>query len=173
VVAAGVVVTMLAGGCSFFVMRAPAPPKKPRVNVACTEERYAPAIDLGSFAGSIGYAFASGGDAQILVPALIGSAVYLASAVYGFRVSNECVLAKDEAYKFHARELRGQTALLRRIAEASESESAEDEDDGDGEKAAPARPAAPPVKPPASPPPATPEQAQPPAPAREAPPAAP
>jgi hypothetical protein len=94
-------------GCSVFALRAPDPTRKPGVDVACTVDNYAPAMDVSLVASSAGAAVAY---EEARVPALLGVAMFIGSAIYGYSTTAKCARSKDEAYAYHA-------ALLERIGD--------------------------------------------------------
>ena len=99
-------------GCSVFAVRRPATAKAERVDVACTSDPYAPALDVGSAAGGVASLLASDSvnDSPGLV--LIGTAAFLLSAVYGYYWTAECAEQKNLAYEAHAEMLLRQMQLM-------------------------------------------------------------
>jgi len=89
--------------------------------VACTLERYAPALDVIATASNlVGFvdAVSTGADPAVDVLTLVAAGAYLGSAVYGYVTTSRCADAKDDAYRFHAKQLTEQVWLLGELVDA-------------------------------------------------------
>ena len=98
-------------GCSLASVYGPAPSTKPRIDVSCTDERYAPAVDLGATAFLISDAIVTKSK-EVRGVALIGALGYGASMVYGYMTTRDCMEAKNAAYRYHTRMLQKQYDVL-------------------------------------------------------------
>lgn len=120
----GLVIAAMSSGCSVLLVRGPAHSSNSGTDVSCTEERYAPAFDAVSALSSTGsavYALHNNLDAAVQVGAILAAGAYIASSVYGYQTTNRCADAKDEAYRFHAQQLKEQARLLREILDTQRS----------------------------------------------------
>src|SRR6201986_1460325 len=81
-------------GCSFASVYGPVPSAKPRIDVSCTDERYAPALDVGAAAGSVVDAIASNNNA-VRAAGFVGVVGFGASAIYGDMVTRDCMEGKN------------------------------------------------------------------------------
>jgi hypothetical protein len=104
-------VVLSGSGCSLASVYGPAPSTKPRIDVSCTDERYAPAIDVGVAAGSVVGAIAAN-DKTERAFSFLGILGYGASAVYGYMTTRDCMEAKNAAYRYHTRMLQKQYDVL-------------------------------------------------------------
>jgi hypothetical protein len=98
-------------GCSFAAVYGPAASTKPRIDVSCTDERYAPALDVGASAVSLVDA-AETDSKTVRGAAIVAVVAYGASAVYGYLVTHDCMEAKNAAYRYHTRMLQKQYDVL-------------------------------------------------------------
>jgi hypothetical protein len=104
-------VVLSGAGCSLASVYGPTPSTKPRIDVSCTDERYAPAIDVGAAAGSVVGAIAAN-DKTERAFSFLGILGYGASAVYGYMTTHDCMEAKNAAYRYHTRMLQKQYDVL-------------------------------------------------------------
>jgi hypothetical protein len=104
-------VAMVGSGCSFASVYGPAPSIKPRIDVSCTDERYAPALDVGAAAGAVVESVAAS-DKTVRAAAFVAILGYGASAMYGYMTTHECTEAKNAAYRYHTRMLQKQYDVL-------------------------------------------------------------
>jgi hypothetical protein len=162
--------TLGAAGCSFAAVYGPAPATKPRIDVTCTDERYAPALDLAAAGVNLGE-LASGNLSDTKgarAAALLGALAFGASSIYGFVVTSECRDAKDAAYRYHTRILQRQYDVLDEFTSSSTpSDPVPGPAPGTVTSPNPSprpRPAPPPSPPPDAPPPDAPVTPAPPAP---------
>ena len=134
------VIGVTSSGCSVFAVRTPAKSKVERVDVACTSDPYAPALDVGSAVSGVASVIASDSvqDSPGLV--LVGTAAFLLSAVYGYYWTAECAEQKNLAYEAHAEMLLRQMQLMDTSVRVTRDKK---------------RPPPPPPPPPQRPPPAT------------------
>jgi hypothetical protein len=98
-------------GCSFASVYGPVPSTNSRINVSCTDERYAPALDVGAAAGSVVDALAAN-DKGARVAGFVGVVAFGASAIYGYMTTRDCMEAKNAAYRYHTRMLQKQYDVL-------------------------------------------------------------
>ncbi|HEX4404701.1 MAG TPA: hypothetical protein VH560_07725 [Polyangia bacterium] len=105
-------VCLAGSGCSFASAYGPVPSAKPRINVSCTDERYAPALDVGAAAGSVIDAVAANNNNGLRVVGFVGVLGFGASAIYGYMVTRDCMEAKNAAYRYHTRMLQNQYDVL-------------------------------------------------------------
>ena len=145
-------------GCSFAAVYGPAASTKPRIDVSCTDERYAPALDVGASAVSLVDA-AETDSKTVRGAAIVAVVAYGASAVYGYMTTHDCMEAKNAAYRYHTRMLQKQYDVLDEFTAAGTPSEA---------TPPPAPPSLPAPSPPSTPPSLPPSGAPP-----EAPPAAP
>jgi hypothetical protein len=89
-------------GCSLIAVMPPTKSQKPRVDVACTVDGYAPAIDLAGSTGGVATLFSNDPWTDSKALLLIGSAAYLGSGIYGLVTTGKCAKAKNAAYAYHA-----------------------------------------------------------------------
>jgi hypothetical protein len=94
-------------GCSIIAVTGPTPSQRPRVDVACTVDGYAPAIDRYLAAGLI-LGGLSGDDRlpDSKAAVVLTGGAYLASGLYGLHTIGKCAKAKNAAYAYHATLLR-------------------------------------------------------------------
>jgi hypothetical protein len=104
-------VVLSGSGCSFAAAYGPVPSTKPRIDVSCTDERYAPALDVGAAAGSVVGAIAAN-DNGLRAAGFVGVLGFGASAIYGYMVTRDCMEAKNAAYRYHTRMLQKQYDVL-------------------------------------------------------------
>jgi hypothetical protein len=104
-------VAMVGSGCSFASVYGPVPSTTPRIDVSCTDERYAPALDVGAAAGSVVDAIAANNNGLRAV-GFVGVLGFGASAIYGYMVTRDCMDAKNAAYRYHTRMLQKQYDVL-------------------------------------------------------------
>jgi hypothetical protein len=121
--------TLTASGCSFAAVYGPPASTKPSVDVSCTEERYAPALDVGAMGGQLIYAAAGDIDKDIRLAAVLGAVLYGGSAIYGYLNTLDCARAKDAAHRYHTKLLLRQIDLLNEAAsQGGDSSSAPPEE---------------------------------------------
>ncbi|HTA21769.1 MAG TPA: hypothetical protein VK989_20890 [Polyangia bacterium] len=87
------------------------PSTKPRIDVSCTDERYAPAFDVGAAAGSVVDVIAANNNG-VRAAGFVGVLGFGASAIYGYMVTRDCMEAKNAAYRYHTRMLQKQYDVL-------------------------------------------------------------
>jgi hypothetical protein len=104
-------VALVGSGCSFASVYGPVPSTNPRIDVSCTDERYAPALDVGAAAGSVVDAIGANGSA-LRAAGFVGVLGFGASAIYGYMVTKDCMEAKNAAYRYHTRMLQKQYDVL-------------------------------------------------------------
>ncbi len=104
-------VALTGSGCSFASAYGPVPSTKPRIDVSCTDERYAPALDVGAAAGSVVDVIAANNNG-VRAAGFVGVLGFGASAIYGYLVTRDCMEAKNAAYRYHTRMLQKQYDVL-------------------------------------------------------------
>jgi hypothetical protein len=127
----------LSMGCSFAATYGPARSQRATVEVSCTEEQYAPALDVAAAGGSLLYS-AVGDQSTGARLGLAASAIaWAGSAVYGYMTTTDCRRAKDAAHRYHTK------LLLRQIDLLNEAASEDERGEKVGEPGAPEQPGAP------------------------------
>jgi hypothetical protein len=135
-------------GCSVIAVQGPPKSQKPRVDVACTVDGYAPALDLATAAGGVLSAFSNDPAIDSKGLLLLVSGAYLASGLYGLYTTSKCAKVKNAAYAYHAKLLGAPTEAPAPVAPPASARPRAPADDGDeddeGDKTAPPAPLAPP-----------------------------
>jgi hypothetical protein len=136
-------------GCSFAAAYGPPASTKPRIDVSCTDERYAPALDVGAAAVSLADA-AETDSKTVRGAAIVAVVAYGASAVYGYMVTHDCMEAKNAAYRYHTRMLQKQYDVLDEFTAAGTPPEATPPTSPPPSLPAPSPPSPPPSPPPPS-----------------------
>lgn len=127
-------VATLSSGCSALSVHGPSRTQRASIGVSCTDERYAPALDVGLGGASLLWAAVDDTRSTGARVGLATSAIaWGASAAYGYFVTAECRKAKDALHRYH------QKLMLRQIDLLNEAASHDDDEDDDAEKAQPPR----------------------------------
>lgn len=117
-------IAMLSSGCSALSVYGPSRTQRASIGVSCTDERYAPALDVGMGGASLLAAAVDDGRSTGARVGLATSAIaWGASAAYGYVVTAECRKAKDALHRYH------QKLMLRQIDLLNEAASRDDDDD--------------------------------------------
>jgi hypothetical protein len=116
--------TATTSGCSFLSVYGPAPTAKPVINVSCTEERYAPALDVAIMGSGLLEAATGDISTDARLGAVVGALIYGGSAIYGYLTTSECEKAKDAAHRYQTKLLIRQIDLLNESASQNEPSSA-------------------------------------------------
>jgi len=145
--AAALVLASSSWGCSFFAVYGPTSSQKPAVDVSCTEERYAPALDVAQAGAALAYATGADINAEARAGLVSSALVYGGSAFYGYTLTMDCQKAKDAAHRYHTKLLLRQIDLLNEAAAKQEpsgpSAPAEPAEEAPVPPAAPVPPEAP------------------------------
>lgn len=110
------VLALHGSGCSFLSVYGPARSQKASIAVSCTDERYAPALDVAASGGALlnsAFLDLSAGERFGLVA---GALAYGGSAIYGYLTTIECQKAKDALHRYHTKLLLRQIDLLNETA---------------------------------------------------------
>jgi hypothetical protein len=127
-----VALSTLSSGCSALSVYGPSRTQRASIGVSCTDERYAPALDVGLGGASLLWAAIDDGRSTGARVGLATSAIaWGASAAYGYFVTAECRQAKDALHRYH------QKLMLRQIDLLNEAASHDDDDDDDDDEPAP------------------------------------
>jgi hypothetical protein len=128
-------IATLSSGCSALSVYGPSRTQRASIGVSCTDERYAPALDVGLGGASLIWAAADDSRSTGARVGLATSAIaWGASAAYGYFVTAECRKAKDALHRYHQKLMLRQIDLLNEAASHDE-----DEDEDEKEKAPPPR----------------------------------
>jgi hypothetical protein len=139
----------LSSGCSALSVYGPSRTQRASIGVSCTDERYAPALDVGLGGASLlSAAFDDSHSTGARVGLATSAVAWGASAAYGYFVTAECRKAKDALHRYHQKLLLRQIDLLNEAASRAEHDDDEAEDD-EAEQAPPRNGMSPP--PPAPP----------------------
>jgi hypothetical protein len=109
-----------ASGCSFAAVYGPAPLAKPTVAVSCTDERYAPALDVAAAAGALAGAIVET-DKTVQLLSALAVVGWGSSAIYGYLTTLECMKAKDAAHRYETKLMLRQIDLLNEAASQHEA----------------------------------------------------
>lgn len=145
-----VAIATLSSGCSALSVYGPSRTQRASIGVSCTDERYAPALDVGLGGASLlSAAFDDSHSTGARVGLATSAVAWGASAAYGYFVTAECRKAKDALHRYHQKLLLRQIDLLNEAASRSGDDEEED-DDHEAERAPPRErlsspPPAPPV----------------------------
>lgn len=126
----GVVLGLVASGCSLVLVRTPAP-LPPGEQPSCTSTRVAPAVDIVAAAGfgalAVGtyFAFDPGSDVDLRAvgaAALIALAVpFVVSAVYGVRATGTCRAQEAAFAQYQTEYQRQETGAKQHLGRAGEA----------------------------------------------------
>jgi hypothetical protein len=133
----------LSSGCSALSVYGPSRTQRASIGVSCTDERYAPALDVGLGGASLlSAAFDDSHSTGARVGLATSAVAWGASAAYGYFVTAECRKAKDALHRYH------QKLLLRQIDLLNEAASRGDDEEDDEQPPKDLPPSPPPPAPP-------------------------